>query len=162
MLSLLSCPAPFAAATPETYRDYVWRGNPPLPATLAGIVEGVSDQLEPLISANEAFLEQVAWQEGVASPSADARIAVPLLVQAVRDWSAEGAPERAACYAPVVAALREHVTATQPRILVPGSALGRLAFDVAASFAGSEVVCVEPDVHSQLAASNLMLSLIHI
>ncbi len=36
------------------------------------------------------------------------------------------------------------------RVLTPGSGLGRLAFDIAEEFAGSEVVAVEPDVHSQL------------
>ena len=63
----------------------------------------------------------------------------------VRDWSDEGAPERAACYAPCVAALRAALPAggggardargarAPPRVLVPGSGLGRLVLEVCAA-----------------------------
>jgi len=56
-----------------------------------------------------------------------------------RDWSAEGAPERAESYGPLLAALRKHLplppapsAAPPPRVLIPGAGLGRLCVDVAA------------------------------
>ena len=146
-----------AATSTETYREFVLRGNPELPAPLAGY--GLPPPPQRLIEANERFLEAVtsARPHHIISPTADARVAVPLLVQMVRDWSADGAQQRAACYAPVVAALRQHLLGVaKPRLLVPGSGLGRLAFDLAATFPGSTVVAIEPDVHSQLVASTLM------
>ena len=73
----------------------------------------------------------------------------------VRDWSAEGAPERDACYARCLAALQQHWAhkiVGKPgrrakgdwRVLVPGCGLGRLAMEIAAlgasSFADMEIV----------------------
>ncbi|EPQ29720.1 uncharacterized protein PFL1_02940 [Pseudozyma flocculosa PF-1] len=59
------------------------------------------------------------------------------LKQLVRDWSQEGRPERQQAYAPIVDAIEARF-ATLPRhergrvhLLVPGSGLGRLAFDLA-------------------------------
>ena len=146
------------AASTETYREFVLRANPEPPASLAGYA--LPPPPQQLIEANERFLEAVTATRPphVISPTADARVAVPLLVQAVRDWSADGAQQRAACYAPVVAALRQRRLGSvpHPRLLVPGSGLGRLAFDLAAAFPGSNVVAMEPDVHSQIVASTLM------
>ena len=62
----------------------------------------------------------------------------------VRDWSEEGAPERAQCYAPCVAALRAALPLAPgagdsergkraPRVPVPGSGLGRLVLEVCAA-----------------------------
>lgn len=59
------------------------------------------------------------------------------LKQFVRDWSTEGLPEREACYTPMKDALLEHFKdrtdedKAKLRVLVPGTGLGRLAFDVA-------------------------------
>ena len=54
-----------------------------------------------------------------------------------RDWSAEGAPERAESYGVLLAALQKHLPrppppAPPPRVLIPGAGLGRLCVDVAA------------------------------
>ncbi|KAF9484269.1 N2227-domain-containing protein [Pholiota conissans] len=57
--------------------------------------------------------------------------------QLVRDWSEEGLPEREAAYQPMKDALDKHFShipqaeRIQLKVLVPGSGLGRLAYDVA-------------------------------
>ncbi|KAG8991336.1 hypothetical protein FRB90_001390 [Tulasnella sp. 427] len=59
------------------------------------------------------------------------------LKQFVRDWSEEGKPERDATYAPMLEALLSHFSDIPQeerlniRVLVPGTGLGRLAWDVA-------------------------------
>ncbi|KAH9474496.1 Carnosine N-methyltransferase [Psilocybe cubensis] len=59
------------------------------------------------------------------------------LKQLVRDWSEEGRSEREVCYKPIKDALVKHFAKVPPeerrnlRVLVPGSGLGRLSFDVA-------------------------------
>ena len=144
------------AAAVESYRDFIARATPQPPLALADLPD-----ISGLVAENEQSLDRLTADRpaSVASPTADARVAVPLLVQAVRDWSADGTAQRASSYAPVLAGLREridHSPQQQLRILVPGSGLGRLAFDVAEDFAGSEVVAVEPDVHAQVMAAQLM------
>ena len=142
----------------ESYRDFVTRANPPLPPALADALTPDSDSaadLASLVAENEQSLDLLTASRPAAvdAPTADARVAVPLMVQAVRDWSADGVSQRATSYAPLVAGLRERLGAegsAAARVLVPGSGLGRLAFDISEEFSGSEVVAVEPDVHSQL------------
>ncbi|KAK9452266.1 N2227-like protein-domain-containing protein [Limtongia smithiae] len=54
--------------------------------------------------------------------------------QIFRDWSREGAPERAVCYGPVIEALNGLFSSDirrSKRVLVPGAGLGRLAYDIA-------------------------------
>uniref|UniRef100_A0A1B6LD18 carnosine N-methyltransferase n=1 Tax=Graphocephala atropunctata TaxID=36148 RepID=A0A1B6LD18_9HEMI len=58
------------------------------------------------------------------------------LKQFVRDWSKEGASERNACYQPIIDEViknfpPEHCKPDEVKILVPGSGLGRLAFEIA-------------------------------
>eukprot|EP00927_Polykrikos_kofoidii_P009463 TRINITY_DN13947_c0_g1_i1.p1 TRINITY_DN13947_c0_g1~~TRINITY_DN13947_c0_g1_i1.p1 ORF type:complete len:422 (-),score=52.96 TRINITY_DN13947_c0_g1_i1:80-1300(-) len=61
------------------------------------------------------------------------------LRQFVRDWSREGLAEREACYTPLLDALGRYVPLATtkgkgrrlPRVLTPGSGLGRLTFDAA-------------------------------
>lgn len=61
------------------------------------------------------------------------------LRQFVRDWSVEGAEERDRCYGPLIKSLLEHVPLASgarrpngmPRVLTPGSGLGRLTFEAA-------------------------------
>lgn len=74
------------------------------------------------------------------------------LNQLFRDWSAEGAPEREACYAPVIRDLGSYLPTTdqKPRILVPGAGLGRLVYELCK--AGYEVEGNEISYH-QLFAS---------
>ncbi|KAF2124661.1 methyltransferas-like protein [Dothidotthia symphoricarpi CBS 119687] len=85
--------------------------------------------------------------------------------QFYREWSAEGALERAKCFDPVVAALHDEHTrrlTTTPgldrsdtRVLVPGAGLGRLVFDVCR--AGYSVEGNEISYH-ELMASALVLN----
>jgi len=55
--------------------------------------------------------------------------------QCVRDWSQEGEAERAACYGPILAELEQLYPSMDDRkgvrVLVPGSGLGRLVWEVA-------------------------------
>ncbi|KAK6178439.1 hypothetical protein SNE40_013229 [Patella caerulea] len=58
------------------------------------------------------------------------------LRQFVRDWSVVGQEERNACYIPVIQAIEKYFPASECdpskiNILVPGSGLGRLAYDIA-------------------------------
>ena len=79
-----------------------------------------------------------------------------VLPHATRDWSDEGAPIRAQIYAPMV----EELAARLPKgsaVLVPGSGLGRLAFELAAAGgAGFRVTGVEASVVMLSAASALL------
>uniref|UniRef100_S4RCY8 Carnosine N-methyltransferase n=1 Tax=Petromyzon marinus TaxID=7757 RepID=S4RCY8_PETMA len=52
------------------------------------------------------------------------------LKQLVRDWSSEGQGERDSCYRPILNAIQTYLGAG-PRVLVPGSGLGRLAWEIA-------------------------------
>jgi len=53
--------------------------------------------------------------------------------QIVRDWSSEGANERDSCYGVIIGELKliYPSISSDIRVLVPGSGLGRLAFDIA-------------------------------
>ncbi|KAJ3374179.1 hypothetical protein GGF31_008396 [Allomyces arbusculus] len=66
---------------------------------------------------------------------ADVDKAVSTLKQVARDWSVEGAPERAKCYQPMIDALvGEFVNVEERssrRVLIPGAGLGRLVWEVA-------------------------------
>jgi hypothetical protein len=57
------------------------------------------------------------------------------LRQCVRDWSAEGASERRACYGPILDELQRlypnRSDREQIKVLVPGSGLGRLVWEIA-------------------------------
>lgn len=81
--------------------------------------------------------------------------------QLYRDWSAEGAHERASSFSPILAALGRHlpqIPSSQRhhhRVLVPGAGLGRLVFEICA--AGYDVEGNEISYH-QLLASNYILN----
>jgi carnosine N-methyltransferase len=76
------------------------------------------------------------WQ-GCAKPG-DVDKAHSTIRQLYRDWSAEGAREREACYDFVLEQLRASLSrrptstakASRPKILVPGAGLGRLVFEL--------------------------------
>ena len=151
---------------PETYHEYVARSTVVASdyAALAAALRESQDplitmeDLEPLVASNMAFIDgSTAGRSGVVTPSSAAHIAVPLLVQAVRDWTEAGAAQRATTYAPLVEALQPTLLdVPSPRILVPGSGLGRLLFELAEHLPGSEVVGVDPDVHAMLLAAHLI------
>ena len=112
------------------------------------------------VEANSIYLDApFLGSDDIVRPSTDARIAVPLLVQLVREWSGHGRAQRGQAFAPLVAAMSNalgHVTS--PRVLVPGSGLGRLTYDLAVALeaARPHLVAVEPDLHAQLIAQSLL------
>lgn len=103
--------------------------------------------------------EDEVWK-GKAGPH-DLDKARSTIRQMYRDWSAEGASERAASFSPILAALKQylpqtHATKGHPhRVLVPGAGLGRLVFEICA--AGYYVEGNEISYH-QLLASNYILN----
>ena len=105
------------------------------------------------------FLKGEAWLDAVTANDIDKVRST--LKQFYRDWSAEGAGERAACYAPVMAELERrygHLGAAEKGsvlVLVPGAGLGRLAYDIAV--AGYTSQGNENSYH-QLMASNYVLN----
>jgi carnosine N-methyltransferase len=86
------------------------------------------------------------------------------LRQFYRDWSAEGAAERQACYGPVMRALEAEETARRSqgsntrleplKVLVPGAGLGRLVFELCRG--GFEVEGNEISYHQLLASSYIL------
>ena len=165
LLSWVGC----AAAT-ETYHEYVLRGiESPSPAlanalAAAGVAAMQPDDVKALSAANAAFLD-ASYEQYEASTehpiqaSLDARVAVPLLVQLVREWSAHGHSQRAQAFAPIVEAVRRLLAGVSaPRVLVPGSGLGRLLHDLGDALKTSSptIVGVEPDIHAQLLAGRLL------
>ncbi|CAE8636963.1 unnamed protein product, partial [Polarella glacialis] len=104
-------------------------------------------RLEEAVAANGIVLDKLiellekASEEFVAAASANVHAAVPvgtkpvqMLLQAlVREWSAEGLQERKVCHDKLLAALDEHSkqgSIDAYRVVVPGSSVGRLAFEV--------------------------------
>ncbi len=90
--------------------------------------------------------------------SADVEKARSTIRQFYRDWSAEGAKERAACYGPVIKDIKdEHVKRKSGRplnVLVPGAGLGRLVFDLCKD--GFNVEGNEISYHQLLASSYIL------
>ena len=84
-------------------------------------------------SINYPVLEQRRLQRGGVDEEKMSKVRSTLR-QCVRDWSREGEKERAACYSPILRELerlypdRERRSAV--RVLVPGSGLGRLTWEV--------------------------------
>ncbi|KAK4191417.1 N2227-like protein-domain-containing protein [Podospora australis] len=80
------------------------------------------------------------------------------LRQFYRDWTAEGASERAACYGPVMKAIASEKKNLQPgkrlNVLVPGAGLGRLVFELL--LAGCDVQGNEISYHQLLASSFIL------
>ena len=110
------------------------------------------DTLRPLAQANIAFMDGL-----MASASESALTAVPLLVQLVRDWSVHGERARNSTYAPVVEALVPRIShVAAPRILLPGSGTGRLAFMLGERLEGAQVVALDPDEPAQFAAAFML------
>ena len=104
--------------------------------------------------------ESSAVWEGSVNPN-DQEKAHSTVKQLYRDWSAEGAAEREACYGPVLQALDDefkHIPRSQRgsiKVLVPGAGLGRSVFEI--THAGYAVEGNEISYH-QIIASNFMLN----
>ena len=79
------------------------------------------------------------------------------LRQFYRDWSAEGAGEREACYRPVFRALqkeRQVRSGSKLRVLVPGAGLGRLVFELCCE--GYDTEGNEISFHQLLSSSYIL------
>ncbi|KAI1659941.1 N2227-domain-containing protein [Daldinia decipiens] len=80
--------------------------------------------------------------------------------QFYRDWSAEGAIERDACYGPIYRALNDerarHPNRQPMKVLVPGAGLGRLVFDLCRT--GYHTEGNEISYHQLLASSYILNS----
>ncbi|KEY65945.1 hypothetical protein S7711_07749 [Stachybotrys chartarum IBT 7711] len=79
--------------------------------------------------------------------------------QFYRDWSADGAAEREACYGPVMKAMGQERESRGPseerlKVLVPGAGLGRLVFDLCRN--GYEAEGNEISYHQLLASSYIL------
>ncbi|KAK7749805.1 hypothetical protein SLS53_000385 [Cytospora paraplurivora] len=78
--------------------------------------------------------------------------------QFYRDWSAEGAEEREACYGPIKQVLADerskHPEIQHLKVLVPGAGLARLVFDLC--LAGYETEGNEISYHQLLASSYIL------
>ncbi|KAL1882981.1 hypothetical protein VTK73DRAFT_503 [Phialemonium thermophilum] len=112
--------------------------------------------------------EEIPGRRGLSIPTAwagcakyqDVDKARSTIRQFFRDWSAEGAAERRACYGPVMRALeaekQKHVRADGQRfkVLVPGAGLGRLVFDL--FLQGYDVEGNEISYHQLLASSYIL------
>jgi carnosine N-methyltransferase len=81
------------------------------------------------------------------------------LRQFFRDWSAAGAPEREACYGPVLQAIEAEASGLSGRrpleVLVPGAGLGRLVFELCLRGCKSEGNEIS---YHQLVASSYVLN----
>lgn len=103
--------------------------------------------------------DSAAWK-GAATPN-DMDKVRSTIRQLYRDWSAEGADERKACFEPMLNALNNAFGATSPsqrchlNVLVPGAGLGRLVLEVCR--AGYAVEGNEISYH-QLLVSNWVLN----
>lgn len=106
-------------------------------------------------STESSSVEDSDWQDK-ATPS-DLEKARSTLRQFFRDWSAEGATEREACYGPIIRALkkeREARSGSKLRVLVPGAGLGRLVFDLCC--AGFDTEGNEISYHQLIASSYIL------
>ena len=122
----------------------------------ADIAEAMIDFSAPMLGIDGS---NEGWK-GKAKPN-DMDKARSTIIQLYRDWSAEGAAERHACYQPILAALTAHLpTVSEGQrcnqyVLVPGAGLGRLVFEACAlgySVQGNEIS------YHQTIASNYMLN----
>ncbi|KAM0327642.1 hypothetical protein ACHAQA_005935 [Verticillium albo-atrum] len=122
---------------------------------------GLTEPAQPdAASASASTAEPALAREwvGIAKHS-DIDKARSTLRQFFRDWTAAGAAEREASYAPVFAAVDSQRArlppGTNPSVLVPGAGLGRLVFDLCR--AGCDVEGNEISYH-QLLASDYILN----
>ena len=94
---------------------------------------------------------------GVAKHS-DTDKARSTIRQFYRDWAADGAVEREACYGPIMRAMESERASLggeqQLAVLVPGAGLGRLVFDLC--LGGYEVEGNEISYHQLLASSYIL------
>lgn len=125
----------------------------------AELAESIFEHSIDAFGVNTEALRGKAWLRAVSSDDLDKVRST--LKQFYRDWSAEGAIDRDACYKPVMNELERRFGSLpaaekgEVSVLVPGAGLGRLAFDIA--IAGYKSQGNENSFH-QLMASNYVLN----
>ena len=149
----------------ESYLEYVarsvsqfWVADTELARLLSTTAEPLitMETLTPLVAENIRFLDSAAPDDNTPKPSDSAPVAVPLLVQFVRDWSSAGEKMRSITYQPIVEAIVPFLLGRDngpPRILCPGSGTGRLPFMVAEQLRGAQIIALDPDANAQRAAA---------
>ncbi|KAK0635710.1 N2227-like protein-domain-containing protein [Bombardia bombarda] len=156
------------AAPPFNYLDTLDKVDDAIEsnAQLARIIvkTGLPSFLSPdqLAAADPAQEPTIPQQWAGCAKYQDVDKARSTLRQLYRDWSAGGAPEREACYGPVMRALAAEKAAKDTtntnypplRVLVPGAGLGRLVFDLCLS--GFDAEGNEISYHQLLASSYIL------
>ncbi|XP_019858904.1 PREDICTED: carnosine N-methyltransferase-like [Amphimedon queenslandica] len=113
---------------------------------------------------NNSDVSDFSWEDAqcqvVPATCFDMEKVVTTIKQFYRDWSKEGEKERELCYDPIITQLKKYFPpsdcdVSSVKVLVPGSGLGRLAFDIA-----HLGYCCEGNEFSMymLLASNFMLN----
>lgn len=152
-------------ALPQAHQDYLRKP----PFSLLDTFSSIDHAIDINADLAEAIMAVGAASIGIEVPDdaepvwADHATATDLdkcrstINQLFRDWSAEGHAEREACYAPVLKVLQQLLPspAVRPKVLVPGSGLGRLVYELCK--AGYEVEGNELSYH-QLFASSFVLN----
>ena len=93
--------------------------------------------LRESVAAHATEDDYVSDGSNVTSPERHMVKVRSTLRQIVRDWSSSGKIERDSCYAPLISAIQQHLAPITrenfglQKVLVPGSGLGRLVFDLA-------------------------------
>ena len=148
-------PAAAGAARDGALRTAASANQLVLDALVAAAEDGgiATDEAEEDGAADGAAAEAAAVAAAAARPTHISK-ARSTLSQLARDWSEEGAAERAACYGPVLAELAARLP-PPARVLVPGCGAGRLVLD--ACLAGYAAQGSEFSLQ-MLFASNLMLN----
>ncbi|KAG4444094.1 hypothetical protein IFR05_000447 [Cadophora sp. M221] len=146
------------AAPPFSYLD-----------TLNAVDDAIDNNAELSLAILKSGVESFGIADHAPTPSSkesdwygkatsnDLEKARSTLRQFFRDWSAEGATEREACYGPVIRALKKEQKAhsgSNMKVLVPGAGLGRLVFDLCC--AGFDTEGNEISYHQLIASSYIL------
>jgi len=139
---------------------------------------GFGDYLSNLLScveANQHVLEEICAAAGPQfgfdpygerpqaqrTPRGDHARVNDLLLSLAREWSDQGRAEREAVYGPILAELERHLGPLQlekgAKILVPGSRLARLPYEISLRLPGAEVLANESNF-SLLFGANFVLN----
>ncbi|KAL2025163.1 hypothetical protein VTK56DRAFT_165 [Thermocarpiscus australiensis] len=149
------------AAPPFNYLDTLERIDEAIEsnAELARIIVKTGLQMFHVGTPSENGELQLPRQWNGSAKNNDIDKARSTIRQFYRDWSAEGAREREACFGPVMRAIAAEQEARGPahpplKVLVPGAGLGRLVFDLC--LAGYETEGNEISYHQLLASSYIL------
>lgn len=130
--TLQRIPAHEIALLDSAQQSRKWRRWELCIAANKALIDGMLVQ-DPLFDDMYGSREQLAHPTRASGNTMDKVCST--LRQFVREWAAEGAEERNLCYGPLLDALERHLpltaTTRRPRVLCPGSGLGRLPWECA-------------------------------